>query len=437
MGGYCGKRFHGLALMRIDSTTILSACDLNDLIMNSKERHQLRYERRKAKRKQKELERAKYYTDFDNVFGYSKLIKGYLDTSKASKKRTATSVWMSNLCVNARREQLRLLNGTWKSRGFNSFTIMERGKIRDIKSVHISEKGIQNAFSNNCLIPILAPHLIYDNGASMKGKGTDFSIMRFVKHLRKQGRNGYVFFFDFKGYFSNINNELLLEKVNNKIVDERMISIYELFVRAFGDKGLGLGSQISQISAVYYPNQIDHMIKDKLKITGFGRHMDDGYIICDNLERLEKIVELFYRECDKLEIIPNQKKCRIVKLTRQFRFLKRRFFITETGKVVVRPNREMAKKERQRLKAYRKFYDMGLMKYEDIYLNFHSWLFRKPFFTCLDMIKYFNSLFPEYRPYRPLKRKTYQQRKLDYIARSARKENNVKHQRYIRRTGNT
>lgn len=396
--------------------------------MTSKERHELRYQRRKAKRRKIEIERANKYTQWSNTFGLASLIDGYRSCAKASSKRTTTQTWMSNLITNARKEQNKLANGTWKSRGFNNFEIKERGKWRMIQSVHISEKGIQNSLCNNSLIPILRPHLIYDNGASLRGKGTDFALNRFTQHLRdhyrKHGRKGAIYFYDFSGYFSNIQTALLVENVTHKVIDESIMKMFRQFVYAFGESGLGLGSQVSQISAVFYPNQIDHFIKDQLGIHGYARYMDDGYIIHEDVDRLKEIVRMFEQKCDEFGIILNRKKCHIIKLTKQFVFLKTRFFITESGRVVRRIGRTAIKKERHRLRKFRKFMNMGLMSFEEIYHNFHSWLLSqkrgKSFHIWANMIRYFNQLFGT--KYKPIKIKCRRHNVLAYVSLCVTKE---------------
>lgn len=394
--------------------------------MTSKDRHEARYQRRVYQRRQKEIERANTYTEWENIYGLTPLIKGYRQTSKASKNRNKTQLFMMNLVTNTVEQKQKLDKGTWRSKGFNEFDIMERGKLRHIQSVDISEKGIQNSLSNNCLIPILRPHLIYDNGASLKGKGTDFALNRFEEHLRWHYRRysleGGIYFFDFSGYFQNIDQEKLIEGVDYYIINNRVIQTFEMFVKAFKEGGLGLGSQVSQISAVFYPNKIDHFIKDKLGIHCYGRYMDDGYIIYHDIEGLKEIIKEFEVLCKELGITLNKKKCRIIKMHKQFIFLKTRFFITKNGKVVRRINRQMMKKERHRLKSFRKFYDMGLMSYTDVYNNFHSWLLSltrgASYHIMENMIRYFNSLFPE-SPYRPIKIKERKHRVLLHLSKRA------------------
>lgn len=396
--------------------------------MTSKERHEARYRRRKAKRDHKILKRALEHTKWDDIYGLMPLIDGYRKVAKASKKKKSTQNWMSNLVLNARQESVKLAKGIWKSPGYHRFMIKERGKWRDIQSAHISEKGIQNSFVNNCYIPIISPHLIYDNGASLTGKGTDFSIRRFMKHLRdhiqKHGRNGYIFFFDFSSYFATINQDKIIEMSKKLIWDKRILKTYLTFTRAFGPSGLGLGSPVSQISALLYPNSADHLVKDHFGISGYGRHMDDGYILCEDYRKLLEVSKAFQKECKNLGIVMNKKKCFILRLDQPFRFLKTRFFITESGKIVARLGRQAIKKERHRLRCYKKFIDTGLMNYKEVFLIFHSWIMslkrKKLFHVYLNMIRYFNKLFQNYGEYVPPIVKTRRQKQVAYAAKLAR-----------------
>ena len=191
-------------------------------------------------------------------------------------------------------------------------------------------------------------------------------------------------------------------------------------IYAFGNKGLGLGSQVSQISAVFYPNNIDHFIKDKCQIKTYGRYMDDGYIICNDLNKLKDIVKKFEEKCTELNIIMNKKKCRIIKLTSQFSYLKIRFFITKTGKIVKRLAKMGIIKERKRLRKFFKYLKEGRMSFNQIYLNFHSWLCSRrngySYHIKLNMICYYNKLFKEYEEYKPLKINTRKYKVLNYLS---------------------
>lgn len=357
------------------------------------------------------------------------MVQAYKRCKENVTWKASTQTFMEDLLVSAKHESKKLLKGTWKSYGFYEFDIIERGKPRHIKSVAFPQKGVQRTLCDNCLIPILQPCLIYDNGATLPGKGTMFSLERFTNHLRYHyhlyGRQGGIFFFDFSEYFKNILNKPLVDRLYYKIKNEEIMKITKALIFAFGVKGLGLGSQVSQISAVFYPNPIDHFIKDKLSIRCYGRYMDDGYIIHHDIQQLKIIAKKFQKECQKLSIIMNKKKCLIKKLTSHFSFLKTRFFITKTGKIVRRFDRKNITKERKRLRKFFKYFKEKRMTYEEVFYNFHSWLCSKTnlyhYHLKLNMIHYFNYLFKDYKDanYMPKKTPHRRQKVLKHLAKIA------------------
>lgn len=365
------------------------------------------------------------------------IVRGFKKVRKASSWKSSTKRFKANIFVNARYESKRLLNKTWKSRGIVEFDIIERGHPRHIQNVHISEKAVQAALSNECLVPIIEPYLIYDNGASLKGKGTDFALARFDKHLRhhlrKHGRHGWIFFFDFEKYFDHINHKRMLEILKLKVLNDDIISLYKTILEEMGKshdenaEGLGLGSQVFQISAVFYPNALDHWVKDQLRIKGYAHYMDDGYAIFENLEDLKQFKTLFYKKCEELKLVPNKKKCQTVKMSDSFVFLKVRYKITSSCKIVKRINKDRSKKERRKLKKLKALLVEGRKTFLEIRNEFHGWLCSmtrgKCFHAIKRMIVFFNDLFDEYGSYELNKKPKKYQRKmyhqLQYVIRKA------------------
>ena len=89
---------------------------------------------------------------------------------------------------------------------------------------------------------------------------------------------------------------------------------------------MGLGSQISQIIAVAFPNELDHMFKDKLHKKGYARYMDDGYVFCKSKEEIKECIDVLYEICESLGIKINERKIHIHKINKPFVFLKKKIF---------------------------------------------------------------------------------------------------------------
>lgn len=251
----------------------------------------------------------------------------------------------------------------FKPLGFLEFDLNERGKMRHIRALNISERCIQRVLCDYYLSPLINPQLIYDNGASIKGKGVDFAIRRLKCHLsryyRKHHTNeGYVLQYDFSSYFDNINHEVLLEQFERIIPDKEIYQALKQMIDCFGKRGLGLGSQVSQIAAIFYPTLLDRAIKERFKAKGYERYMDDGIIVCHTLDEIAECKKLIIDVCKKLDITINEKKLIVSKISKTFIFLKKRIRMTSTGKIIVRIGREAVIRARRRLrKLYTKLLD--------------------------------------------------------------------------------
>jgi len=213
---------------------------------------------------------------FEEVFSYEHLYKAALDCCSNVRWKQSTQMFelrISRWVAVLHRE---LFNGTYKGKGFTEFYINERGKTRHIQAVHISERCVQKCLCDYGLKPILVPKLIYDSSANLKGKGTDFALRRLVQHLtqhyKKYGTEGGILLLDYKDFFASIVHTTLIEMLRDEIEDERLFNLTCQFINAFdGDRGLGLGSEISQILAVYYTSKIDHFVKEKVHIKQYAR----------------------------------------------------------------------------------------------------------------------------------------------------------------------
>lgn len=366
--------------------------------MTSEERHERRDARRRAEREKRRREKLSEYDNFDRVADYNSLYRAYKGAKKGVSWKASVQRYGSDLCKNLCKTHNALINGEDVRKGFISFDLMERGKLRHIQSVHFAERVPQKSLSQNALMPVLSNGLIYDNGASREGMGISHAIDRITlqlqEHFREYGTEGYILQIDIKNYFASIPHEPMKAMIREKFTDERIIRLTEQFIDAFAEdkmkeveqykeivaeygeeyaKGLGLGSEICQICAVSYPNSVDHYIKERLRIRGYGRYMDDSYIIHHDKERLKEILQEVREKYEALGLKLNENKTKIVKLSRGFTFLKTQFVLTDTGKVVKKICRESVTRERRKLKKFAKLNREGLMSFEQIREAYQSW----------------------------------------------------------------
>jgi len=348
--------------------------------MNSTERKEARYQRRKNNRDSRKQYYISKHDDYENIIDANNLYNAFKKSKRGVSWKESIQRYEMNLFKNISEARRKLIAGEDVTHGFIEFDLFERGKKRHIKSVHISERIIQKALCDNVLVPIISRSLVYDNGASLLNKGLHFSTKRFIAHLLKyykengRSNSGYCLSIDFSKYFDSIKHDLLFKQLKKLFNDKRILSLTRSFINPFGNGiSLGLGSQVSQILALFYPNTMDHYIKDKMQIKFYGRYMDDFYIIHRDKAYLNNLLTDIKRICTDLGITVNNKKSKIVRLKDGVRFLKGIYTLTETGRIVCRSTQESRKRQRQKLIKFKKLIDVGKMNFDDVRVAYQSW----------------------------------------------------------------
>lgn len=216
--------------------------------MNSRERKEKRYLRRKEKRLNKIIERSNRYASINEAFCFHKVMF-YSDkccNGVRWKKSTINFelhqfTIISTVCHNIK-------NNTYKVGNTYKFQINERGKVRNIDAPHIKDRLVHKVLSNEIILPIYQPHLIYDNGASQKNKGFTFSLFRLRKKLqryfKKYGNNGYIVLIDYSKFFENSSHEVIHKIHEGYIRDSYTIQVIEDYT--FIVKGIALGIEMAQ-----------------------------------------------------------------------------------------------------------------------------------------------------------------------------------------------
>jgi len=315
----------------------------------------------------------------EDIFTLESMNNAFYQGSKISHWKDTTQRYQSNLLLNNINLRNDLLNGTYEVTGTTNFYLRERGKIRYIEAPSQRDRVVQKVLCQKVLVPQLTKPLIYDNYASLKGKGTTFARQRIDSMLRKfiskYGNNGYVLQVDIKKYFESIDHQVLKDMVHkrlNETNDVLDLIDYIIDTSSKSNKGLNLGSEAPQILAIYYLSPIDNYIKSVRGIKYYGRYMDDMFIFSNSKDELKLLLEEINVQLAKVKLEVNEKKTHITKLSHGFTFMQIKYSI-DGNKIVKRPTREKIARERRRLKKFKSLYDNGRMTELDIHNCYKSW----------------------------------------------------------------
>lgn len=174
-------------------------------------------------------------------------------------------------------------------------------------------------------MPSIIPCLIDENIASRKGMGTKKGYELFKEYNRicrvKYGEY-YILKCDISKFFASINQEILKQKLKKRIKDQDALNIVFKIIES-EETGLGIGNMTSQMLAIFYLNDMDHFIKEELKIKYYIRYQDDFCLFHESKEYLKFCLE-------KIRIFLEQEKLKLNDKTRIYNNNNKYIFLGHT-----------------------------------------------------------------------------------------------------------
>ena len=182
-----------------------------------------------------------------------------------------------------------------------------------------------------CLMQIIEPYIIkgmYDYScASIPDRGIHYGakyIKRIIVNDRKNTK--YCLKLDIHHFYPSIDKEICKKKFRKIIKDNETLELIDKIIDSNQDGGLPIGNYTSQWFANFYLQDLDHYIKEQLKVKYYIRYMDDMVLFHRNKKELHKIrisIENYLNN-EKLELKGNWQ---LFKLdSRGLDFLGYRFF---------------------------------------------------------------------------------------------------------------
>lgn len=304
--------------------------------------------------------------------------------------KNSTSRYHMNKLEKTYKLHKELMAETYKTQKGDEFDIYEP-KHRVVTSTKFKDRIPQASFSVNYLYEKLIPKLFDNNFACIKGKGVDNARNAFMEILRNTDINGYCLKADLKGYFDSIPHDKLIAELSEYITDDWALKYYTDVINCNGkDVGIGLGSEINQLSAVAYLNKLDHELDDG----NYIRYMDD-FAYIGTKERCECVLGIIRKECDRLGVRLSEKKTYIQPVTNPIKFLGFAFLKHKTGKITVKKQKDKLNNEKRKLRRMKK---SNRIAFDDIlnhYQCVRATMKKGSRSGAVKLDKYFNELFKE------------------------------------------
>ncbi len=178
-----------------------------------------------------------------------------------------------------------LINESLEVGNYRYFEIFDPKK-RTICAASFEERIVHHAVMNVCK-EYFERHLIFDTYATREGKGVYAAIDRARVAIR---RYRYVAKLDVRKYFDSINHHVLKTKLSRLFKDHKLLQLFYSIIDSYHTQpctGIPIGNLTSQYFANFYLSDLDHYIKEVLRVPIYVRYMDDMLLFADSLPELK------------------------------------------------------------------------------------------------------------------------------------------------------
>lgn len=312
----------------------------------------------------------------DDAVTFKELYKGLKKSCCNVRWKDSVTGYEANSLKNTYLLRQSLLNGTYKISGYQRFKVHEP-KEREIVATRLKDRQFQRSLCDNVLYPQITRSFIRDNCACQREKGVDDALDRLTVHLRryyfKHGPNGWALKCDIRHYFAETPHDVAKAAIRKRLTDQRAAYYTDAIIDSFGgDKGIGLGSQVSQITELAVLDDLDHYIKERLRIKHYLRYMDDFILIHEDKSVLRAALAEIEKRLSALGLTLNEK-TQILPLKNGVLWLKWRFVLTDTGKVIRKICMKSVVRERRKLRKMAKLAVAGRIPVAAITESFITW----------------------------------------------------------------
>jgi RNA-directed DNA polymerase len=193
-----------------------------------------------------------YKNLYSEIYDIDNLMKAWRKARKGKTKKEYVIEFEKDVIGNLFKLQKELIELTYEPKPLKVFV------IRDPKTRKIAKSAFRDRVIHHALVLVIEPIFdkifIYDSCANRKGKGNLFALKRFDEFKRKVSSNGkivpnelnnnnyvkgYCFKADIKHYFQEVDHDVLISLIKNKIKDEKVLWLINKILknRAIGGGG--------------------------------------------------------------------------------------------------------------------------------------------------------------------------------------------------------
>jgi len=183
-----------------------------------------------------------------------------------------------------------LINKTYTVSEYDVSVINDKEKERELmKLPYYPDRIIQWAIMLQ-IEPIFMQVFCTHTCASIVDRGIKKAAHLVEKYMKNTEETKYCLKIDISKFYPNINHVILKRMLRRKFKDKDLLGLLDAIIDSYpGEKGVPIGSYLSQYLANFYLAYFDHWMKEKMHIKMIVRYMDDVVIFHRSKEFLHKL----------------------------------------------------------------------------------------------------------------------------------------------------
>ena len=222
---------------------------------------------------------------YDKICTLDNLYLAYSKARKGKGKTFGVLSFENNLTENINQLYTELLNETYLTSEYETFTIYEP-KERLISRLPFRDRVIHHAIMN-IMEDIWVSVFIANTYSCIKTRGIHGALRHLKRDLKNITGTTYCLKLDITKFYPSVDHNIMKNILRKKIKDVKLLNLLDGIIDSA--PGLPIGNYLSQFLANLYLTYFDHWLKEDKQARYYYRYADDIVILDSDKQRLHDL----------------------------------------------------------------------------------------------------------------------------------------------------
>lgn len=237
---------------------------------------------------------------YGQITSWENLSKAATNAAKQKGQRRAVRSFLAERETKLKQLQAALESHAFRTSAYRSFTIYEP-KCREIDSPPFCPDQIVDHAIVQVLSPLWVPTLTADTYACIPGRGLHKANAKIRKALRTDpDGTRYCLLTDIRKYYASVDHDTMKCILRRKIKCGETLALLDEIIDSHA--GLTIGRYLSPYLANLYLSNVDHRVKEVLRVKYYFRYNDNMLFLSQSKEELRTVLEDLKRTLGRLKL---------------------------------------------------------------------------------------------------------------------------------------